>query len=88
MPPVRPRAHRMPARRRSSGMRTLQLGAAAVVVAIAAALGSMAGSLTSRPAAKAATGFHSAEALRFANAVEYQQHLRRVRIAAVRFHGV
>ena len=38
----------MPARRRSSGMRALQLGAAAAVVVIAAGLGSLAGSLSSR----------------------------------------
>jgi len=38
----------MPARRRTSGRRTLQLVAAAAVVVIAAGLGSMAGSLSSR----------------------------------------
>jgi len=46
-PPQRPRRS-IPARRRSAGMRTLQLGAAvAAAIAIAAGLGSLAGSLTS-----------------------------------------
>jgi predicted anti-sigma-YlaC factor YlaD len=89
MPSVRPRAQCTPVRRRNSGARVLQLSAAVVVVASAAALGSMAGSLTSRPAARAAATSHSAEAIRFATAVEYQQHLRRVRTAfGARFTGV
>lgn len=79
MPPVRPCAQRTPARRRSSGGRVLQLGMAAVVVAFAAALGSMAGSLTSRPAVKTVSATYSAEALRFANAVADDQQLQPVR---------
>jgi predicted anti-sigma-YlaC factor YlaD len=38
----------VPARRRSSGVRTLQLGAAAAVIVIAAGLGTVAGSPSSR----------------------------------------
>ena len=79
MPPVRPRAQRTPARRRSAGARVLQLCTAAVVVAIAAALGSTVGSLTSRPAVSAAKASLSAEALRFANAVADEQQQHRVR---------
>jgi ferric-dicitrate binding protein FerR (iron transport regulator) len=47
-PLQRPLRAGMPARRRSTGMRALQLGAAAAAVAIAAGLGSLAGSLSSR----------------------------------------
>ena len=79
MPPVRPCAQRVPARRRKSGLRVLQLCTAAVVVAIAAALGSTAGSLTSRPTVSRAAASYSAEALRFANAVADEQQQRRVR---------
>jgi predicted anti-sigma-YlaC factor YlaD len=46
-PHVRPLRAVLPARRRSAGRRVLQLGAAAAAVAIAAALGSLAGSLSS-----------------------------------------
>ena len=44
----------MPARRRSPGMRALQLAAAAAAVLAAAGLGSLVGSLNSRPAAQQA----------------------------------
>jgi hypothetical protein len=43
----------VPARRRNTGMRALQLGAAAAAIAIAAGLGSLAGSLTARSPAPA-----------------------------------
>jgi predicted anti-sigma-YlaC factor YlaD len=57
----------MPARRRSSGMRTLQLGAAAAVVVLAAGLGSLAGSLSSRvDGRQSASAQFSPEALRVA----------------------
>jgi predicted anti-sigma-YlaC factor YlaD len=79
MPSSRPRAHRTPGCRRSSGVRALQLCAAVVVVAIAAALGSMAGSLSSRPAVRTVAASYSAEALRFANAVADEQQQQRVR---------
>jgi anti-sigma factor RsiW len=46
---------RVPARRRNSGARKLQLGLAAAAVALAAGLGSLAGSLTSSPAVDAVT---------------------------------
>ena len=46
-PLERPYVAGMPPRRRSNGMRTLQLGAAAAAIAAAAGLGSLAGSLTS-----------------------------------------
>jgi predicted anti-sigma-YlaC factor YlaD len=56
-PLERPSQAVMPERRRSAGMRVLQLSAAAAAIAIAAGLGSLAGSLSSRePAAKTATG--------------------------------
>jgi predicted anti-sigma-YlaC factor YlaD len=67
-PLARPRLG-VPARRRTSGMRGLRLGAAAAAaIAIAAGLGSLAGSLTSRttsPPARQAT----AQTLRVAFAV-------------------
>jgi anti-sigma factor RsiW len=47
-PHTRPTRAVLPERRRSTGRRTLQLGVAAAAVATAAALGSLAGSLTSR----------------------------------------
>ena len=46
-PLLRPTRAAMPDRRRSTGRRVLQVGVAAAAVAIAAALGSLAGSLTS-----------------------------------------
>ena len=46
-PLLRPLVAAVPERRRSTGMRTLQLGAAAAAIAIAAGLGSLAGSLIS-----------------------------------------
>jgi len=46
-PLQRPARAALPDRRRSTGRRVLQVGAAAAAVAIAAALGSLAGSLTS-----------------------------------------
>jgi hypothetical protein len=50
----------MPVARRSSARRAFQLGAAAAAVAIAASLGSLAGSLSSRePAASSAASLHS-----------------------------
>jgi len=50
----------MPVARRSTARRALQLGAAAAAVAIAASLGSLAGSLSSRePATTSATSLHS-----------------------------
>jgi ferric-dicitrate binding protein FerR (iron transport regulator) len=49
----------MPVARRSAARRAFQLGAAAAAVAIAASLGSLAGSLSSRePASPAATSLH------------------------------
>src|SRR5436305_9718617 len=45
----------VPARRRNSGARRLQLGLAAAAVALAAGLGSPAGSLTSSPVVAAGT---------------------------------
>jgi predicted anti-sigma-YlaC factor YlaD len=58
----------MPVARRSTARRALQLGAAAAAVAIAASLGSLAGSLSSRePATTSATSLHSPmQALRVA----------------------
>jgi anti-sigma factor RsiW len=47
-PHVRPARAGLPVRRRSAGRRVLQLGAAAAAIAIAAALGSLAGSLSPR----------------------------------------
>jgi predicted anti-sigma-YlaC factor YlaD len=80
MPCIRPRMPRIPARRRSSGVRVLQLGVATVAIVIAAGLGSVAGSLTSRPALAKVSTF-SAESLRFANAVAAQQQLHPVKPA-------
>jgi predicted anti-sigma-YlaC factor YlaD len=48
-PLERPAVAGMPQRHRSAGMRVLQVGAAAAAVALAAGLGSLAGSLHSRP---------------------------------------
>ena len=48
-PLERPVVAGMPQRRRSAGMRVLQVSAAAAAVALAAGLGSLAGSLHSRP---------------------------------------
>ena len=56
----------MPARRRSSGGRTFQLGAAAAVVVIAAGLGGLAGSLSSRDGRQAASAQFTPQALRVA----------------------
>jgi predicted anti-sigma-YlaC factor YlaD len=57
----------MPARRRSSGRRMLQLGAAAAVVVIAAGLGSLAGSLSSgRPGQLSASAQFTPQGLRVA----------------------
>jgi hypothetical protein len=54
-PLERPPVAGTPVHRRSSGMRVLQLGAAAAAIVIAAGLGSLAGSLSSRePAASSA----------------------------------
>ena len=47
--PLRPVARRVSLHRRRAARRTLQLGTAAAVVAIAAGFGSLAGSLTSHP---------------------------------------
>jgi anti-sigma factor RsiW len=52
-PLVRPLRVSLPTWRRSTGRRVLQLGTAAAAVAIAAALGSLAGSLTSRDSSAA-----------------------------------
>jgi predicted anti-sigma-YlaC factor YlaD len=72
-PLQRPLVVAMPARRRSPGMRALQLGAAAAAVAIAAGLGSLAGSLTSRHGRPTSVG-----APRFA-ALAHPQPLRGTR---------
>jgi len=56
----------LPARRRSARRRTLQLGAAAAVVVIAAGLGSLAGSLSSREGRQAASAQFTPQALRVA----------------------
>jgi predicted anti-sigma-YlaC factor YlaD len=56
----------LPARRRSSGRRTLQLGAAAAVVVIAAGLGTLAGSLSSREGRQSASAQFTPQALRVA----------------------
>jgi predicted anti-sigma-YlaC factor YlaD len=58
--------NRMPARRRSSGMRVLRLAAAAAAVVVAAGLGSLAGSLASRPPAHQASTQFVPQALRVA----------------------
>jgi predicted anti-sigma-YlaC factor YlaD len=55
-PLARPRL-RTPVRRRKHGARSLQLGTAAAAIAIAAGLGSLAGSLTSGAAAPVASAY-------------------------------
>jgi len=64
----RPSRTGMPVRRRSSGLRALQVGAAAAAVAIAAGLGSLAGSLSSpHPAQLSAAHRLTPAALRVAS---------------------
>jgi predicted anti-sigma-YlaC factor YlaD len=66
-PLTRPRLTGMPARRRSSGMRPLQLVAAAAAVIVAAGLGGLVGSLSSGPTAhRSASLLSSPKALRSA----------------------
>jgi len=63
----RPRTPGMPVRRRSSGMRPLQLIAAAAAIIVAAGLGSLAGSLSSgSPSHRSASVLSSPRALRSA----------------------
>jgi anti-sigma factor RsiW len=57
-PLERPGGVGMPDRRRSTGVRLLQVGAAAAAVVLAAALGSLAGSLKSRDASTRPTAQH------------------------------
>ena len=56
----------LPARRRSSRRHTFQLGAAAAVVVVAAGLGSLAGSLSSREGRQSSSAQFTPQALRVA----------------------
>jgi len=74
-PPERPRGAVMPVCRRNSGIRALRLGAAVAAIVVAAALGSLAGSLSSRNLGQqSATSAHGLEqdALQFAELAPFK----------------